>query len=68
MTSNIYPAIGQILNHAFLPFCSKRKFFHETMNYIPTWKLSEGIAGDRDVVSLEGSRDNCSIDGTVELE
>ena len=38
------------------------------MNYIPTWKLSEGIAGDRDVVSLEGSRDNCSIDGTVELE
>lgn len=22
------------------------------------WKLSEGIAGDRDVVSLEGSRDN----------
>ena len=38
------------------------------MKYILTWKLSEGIAGDRDVASLEGSRDNCSVDGYVEVK
>ena len=41
----------------------KLAFSPQFIQYIPTWKLSEGIAGERDVVSLEGSRDSCNIDG-----